>query len=148
MKIKLNIGRIWTVRFIIDYRNELRKSYNIMYDQTRETSKEENVTEEFFVKVTRTLSDISQNNLEKERFLNLLLHMENVAKIHSGIIDVNIDSEKMMGKILCICDGYYVVFKEKDLTRECFSYLAEYAESFFIIQEDGKIKIEASMSIG
>ena len=136
------------MRFIIDYRDELEKSYNIMYGQTREISKERNVTEEFFAKVNRTLSDISQNHLCKEKLLTLLLHMENVAKIHSGIIDVNIDSEKMMGKILCICDGYYVVFKEKDLTRECFTYLAEYAESFFIIQEDGKIKIEASMSIG
>ena len=119
-----------------------------MYGQTRKTSKEENVTEEFFAKANRTLSDISQNHLRKEKFLTLLFHMENVAKIHGGIIDVIIYGDKMMGKILCICDGYYVISKEKDLTRECISYLAEYAESFFIIQEHGKIKIEASMSIG
>ena len=137
------------MRVIKDYSRDFKNSYKIMKGKTHLEQLEKNTACLFIDRTLQVLVDTMPNvsDIGQNRFAKLLFHMDNVARINGGKIEVNFDEEKKFVQIYCACDGYYIISKEKDLTRECFFHLCDIADSFFVINRDKRVEIDANLKM-
>ena len=136
------------MKMMIDYRKDLKKSFRLMRGKTSSACSE-SFRDEFVGSALRKLNIRAPDAFEKAKnyISQLLFCLDNVARINGGKIEVDYDEKERIVKILCSCDGYYVISKERDLTRDCFFRLCDYADSFFITNKDKKIEIDAAVKI-
>lgn len=136
------------MKMMIDYKKDLKKSYRLMKGKSS-PERVESAKDEFVGNALQTLSQAMPIVADKvkKRVAKLIFHLDNVARINGGKIEINLDKEKRILQILCVCDGYYVISKEKDLTREGFFHLCDYADSFFVTNKDKRVEIDATVKM-
>ena len=100
---------------------------------------------EALVKSEQLFAQMSAYSFETKKitvFCEMVERMEKVAQVLGGTLEVNVDEERFLGRIILMCKGYYMFWGEDDVSRAALTFALKYMTMVFFDVCNGKLVVD------